>query len=370
MGRRVLCFLCGSFYGTHGKIPDVRTKARFAGRRRRCLRLHTEGSGFDSYELLANRIQNAVQARRNAQRADRQEELMRLTEAAGKAGGFEVDFGTGNLTLTDGARRLAGISEDGKICLEDAIGMYRPEDTKRLRDAIDRVAERKETDQGTYRSMTEGGDEGLVEITTTPVTKDGEVIKKPLRRWVIKSTKPWGTTAGSYRAKTPTRRGSPPCVRPSTTRNLPPSNCAATARTARSSGTAWRSTHLYSPPTANACRTSSPASKRATTVPPRERRGRIGPSAASGPAAAARVRVVGWHRPAVGGVVLATGLFPGRPEVCGSVVPTGGGRFLRVALSAPVSAEYPRDLVGPTEEEPGDGHDVDGRRGACHRDES
>ena len=48
-------------------------------------------SGTEQYELLANRIRNAVDARREAKRADRQEQLMRLTEFAGDTGGFELD---------------------------------------------------------------------------------------------------------------------------------------------------------------------------------------------------------------------------------------------------------------------------------------
>ncbi|SNR61559.1 response regulator, partial [Halorubrum vacuolatum] len=39
-----------------------------------------KSSGSEQYELLANRIRNAVHARREAERADRQEQLMRLTE--------------------------------------------------------------------------------------------------------------------------------------------------------------------------------------------------------------------------------------------------------------------------------------------------
>src|SRR6056297_1808310 len=50
-----------------------------------------KGSGTERYELLANRIRNAVRARREAQRVDRQEQLMRLTEFAGDTGGWELD---------------------------------------------------------------------------------------------------------------------------------------------------------------------------------------------------------------------------------------------------------------------------------------
>jgi len=48
-------------------------------------------TGTEQYELLANRVRNAVRAHRDAKRARRREELMRLTEVAG-------DTGAGNLT--------------------------------------------------------------------------------------------------------------------------------------------------------------------------------------------------------------------------------------------------------------------------------
>ncbi|MFC7116354.1 response regulator [Natronoarchaeum sp. GCM10025703] len=67
-----------------------------------------KGSGTERYELLANRIRNAVRARGEAERADRQEQLMRLTEFAGDTGGFEFDRESNTILLTAGTRRIIG----------------------------------------------------------------------------------------------------------------------------------------------------------------------------------------------------------------------------------------------------------------------
>ena len=53
------------------------------------------GRGTEQYEILANRIRNVVQARREAKRADRQEELTRLTEFTGAHSTDETGDATG-----------------------------------------------------------------------------------------------------------------------------------------------------------------------------------------------------------------------------------------------------------------------------------
>jgi DNA-binding NtrC family response regulator len=85
-------------------------------------------SGTEQYGLLANRIRNAVRARRQAQRVDRQQQLARLTEYAGNTGGFEFDVDSGELLLTDGTRHFVGLPDDTRLALEEAIELYHPDD--------------------------------------------------------------------------------------------------------------------------------------------------------------------------------------------------------------------------------------------------
>jgi PAS domain S-box-containing protein len=134
-----------------------------------------KGSGTEQYELLANRIRNAVRARRETRRANRQEQLMRLTEFAGDTGGFELDVDSGDLLLTDGARRLVGSPADTHVTLEDAIKLYHPDDQEDVRQTVTRAAETGEETRGTWRLQTLDGDERLVNVTMVPATENGDV---------------------------------------------------------------------------------------------------------------------------------------------------------------------------------------------------
>jgi PAS domain S-box-containing protein len=136
-----------------------------------------KGSGSEQYELLANRIRNAVESRRNAQAAARQEELMRLTEFAGDTGGWEFDLETEELVMTDGVRRLVGLPDDVELSLADAKAMYHPDDREDIQRALDRVIETGEPDESTWRLITRDGEEMVVDLVMSPVITNGEVTK-------------------------------------------------------------------------------------------------------------------------------------------------------------------------------------------------
>ena len=131
--------------------------------------------GNEQYELLANRARNAVRARRQTERADRQEQLMRLTEFAGDTGGFELDVDSEEVLLTDGTRRLVGLSDDTQLTQEETIELYHPDDQSDVRETFQRAGETGEQRRGTWRLQTLHGDERLVDVTIVPVTEDGEV---------------------------------------------------------------------------------------------------------------------------------------------------------------------------------------------------
>jgi PAS domain S-box-containing protein len=132
-----------------------------------------KGSGTEQYELLANRIQNAVRARREVQRADRQEELMRLTEVAGGTGGFEVDLETEEILLTEGARRLMPAPVDTDLSLDDAIHLCHPEDRADIRRTLRQVAEGGEEAAGTWHLQEPDGDERVIDVSFTPAETTG-----------------------------------------------------------------------------------------------------------------------------------------------------------------------------------------------------
>jgi PAS domain S-box-containing protein len=123
--------------------------------------------GSEQYELLANRIHNAVRARRETRRADRQEQLMRLTEFAGDTGGFEIDTETGEVFMTDGAYQLSGLPAYTHS-LDEAVDLYHPEDRADIQQAIDRVCRTGEQTQGTWRYQHPDGEQRLWSVTFTP----------------------------------------------------------------------------------------------------------------------------------------------------------------------------------------------------------
>jgi PAS domain S-box-containing protein len=132
-----------------------------------------KGVGAEQYELLANRITNAVEAAEARRRAERREELMRLTELAGDTGGFELDPDSGTVLLTDGATRVLGLSDEVALTLENWLERFHPEDRVDLNRALDRARDTGEEAEYTPRYRRPDGSHGLLDVTVTPVTTDG-----------------------------------------------------------------------------------------------------------------------------------------------------------------------------------------------------
>ena len=133
--------------------------------------------GTEQYELLANRIENAVRARRETERANRQGHLMRLTEFAGDTGGFEVNMDTREVLLTDGTCRLVGLSDEETLSVAAALERYHPDDRASVRRTASRAVETGEQTHGSWRLRTLDGTERRVNVTMTPdTTRDGTTV--------------------------------------------------------------------------------------------------------------------------------------------------------------------------------------------------
>ena len=133
-----------------------------------------KGSGSERYELLANRIENAVESRRESQRVDRQEQLMRLTEFAGDTGGFELDTETGELLVTDGTRRILNLPERANPDFETNLQRYHPDDREKIRQTVQRALRTGEQTHGTWRYQHPDAEDKLLDVTYTPITADGD----------------------------------------------------------------------------------------------------------------------------------------------------------------------------------------------------
>ena len=129
-------------------------------------------TGTEQYQLLANRIENAVEARREAERADRQEQLMQLTEVAGDTGGFEVNTETGDMLLTDGACRILNVPEDATLSAEDTLEMTEPALREEIRQTMDQAVETGEQTHGVWPIILPNGEQRLLDVKYTPTNPE------------------------------------------------------------------------------------------------------------------------------------------------------------------------------------------------------
>ena len=109
------------------------------------------GSGAEQYDLLANRIENAVEARRSADQLDRQTDLMRLTELLGDTGGCELCPETNEVLLTTGAQEILTVDGEDRITLDRWVDLFHPSDRETVREAVDTVAQTTEQVSHTLR---------------------------------------------------------------------------------------------------------------------------------------------------------------------------------------------------------------------------
>ncbi|MFB6202345.1 MAG: PAS domain S-box protein [Halorhabdus sp.] len=137
-----------------------------------------KSAGTEQYELLANRIRNAVRTRREARRADRQQQLMRLTEFAGDSGGWELDRGSDTVLLTAGARRAIGRPDQAEIPLAEAIVLFHPADREDVRRTLTEAFETGEELERRWRLQPSDRDERLIDMTITPVVESGGRVTK------------------------------------------------------------------------------------------------------------------------------------------------------------------------------------------------
>jgi PAS domain S-box-containing protein len=133
-----------------------------------------KGSGSGRYDLLANRIQNAVAARRDATQATRQRDLMKRAEVLGSTGGWELRVESEDLRLTDGIKRLYGIDPDRDPSLDEVIGLYEPESQDRIRATIDAAIEDGYATADELHLRTTNGNQRVVEGNAELVETDGD----------------------------------------------------------------------------------------------------------------------------------------------------------------------------------------------------
>lgn len=131
-----------------------------------------KGSGTERYKLLANRIINAVEARRRTERAYRQKQLIDLTERADSIGSFELHTESGELFLSDGICELIDVPTQADFTLDDAIEMFHPNDRKDIRETIDSAVQSGERVQDSFRLDRSDGKQRVIGFTIEPAANN------------------------------------------------------------------------------------------------------------------------------------------------------------------------------------------------------
>lgn len=142
-----------------------------------------KGSGPERYKLLSNRICNAVEAERKTKRADRQEQLIKLTERTDSIGSFELNTETRELFLTNGLRNVIGFPDQGDPSLDDALDLFHPDDRKEIQQAINSTSQTGEQIQGSYGVETPSGEHRIIGVTlkSAATGKNGKIVYGAVR---------------------------------------------------------------------------------------------------------------------------------------------------------------------------------------------
>ena len=148
---------------------------------------YLQKGGPEQYEVLANRIENAV-ARRRAERGfERSNSLFDLVQRLSSVGGWELDVETGELWWTEELARIHGVDSDFEPTIEAVTELYHPDD----RGLMDRVYRRAVDDAEPYdvvvRIVRPDGSTGRVRLLCEPSVVDGRV---PMLRGAVQKVDP------------------------------------------------------------------------------------------------------------------------------------------------------------------------------------
>jgi len=140
-------------------------------------------SGTEQYKLLANRIGNAVEGRRAASEAERQQDLMSRSEVLGSMGGWELHRETETLRMTSGLKKLYGFSEAQNPSLSQTISLYDKDSQKTIERLIQEAVENGYAESDNLRFQRADGQDCIVE-GNAELVENGK--SEPVLRGVIR----------------------------------------------------------------------------------------------------------------------------------------------------------------------------------------
>ena len=140
-------------------------------------------TGTEQYDLLANRIENAVQARRDAKAAERRRDLMSSAELISSTGGWELNLDTEELRMTNGLKQLYGLGEDTALSLEETFDLYDADSQERIGDIIEEAAETGYAESDDLHFQRVDGEQRVAKGTAELVehTDNGTILRGVVR---------------------------------------------------------------------------------------------------------------------------------------------------------------------------------------------
>lgn len=135
-------------------------------------------SGTSQYEVLANRIRNAVGQFHTRDELARSQDLLEHTEKLADVGGWEADVQTGEQRWTRGTYEIHGIDPDSDFdpTVDAGVNFFHPDDRDEIGRLVERCMERGESYDVELRLVTADDRLRWVRATGESVRKAGEII--------------------------------------------------------------------------------------------------------------------------------------------------------------------------------------------------
>lgn len=136
-------------------------------------------TGTSQYEVLANRIRNAVGKFHTQRELDRSQDLLERSEQFVDIGGWEADVDTGEQRWTEGTYAIHDIDPDSEYepTVDTAVAFYHSDDQDEIERLVERCLETGEPYDTELRLLTADGRLRWVRTTGEPVRQNGEVVK-------------------------------------------------------------------------------------------------------------------------------------------------------------------------------------------------
>jgi len=135
-------------------------------------------TGSSQYEVLANRIRNAVSWTHSKEELDRSRDLLEHTEQLADVGGWEADAETGHQRWTPGTYRIHGLDPDSDFdpTVDSGVSFYHPEDRDEIERLVRRCVELGEEYDVELRLCTADDRLRWVRATGEPIRENGDIV--------------------------------------------------------------------------------------------------------------------------------------------------------------------------------------------------